>query len=104
MFVPVAVRLLACLSVRQPGLSHTAMAHQVSVEYPKLVATDMMIRAHETQRIKDQMNALFALHTQQPTQRILEACERDHYLIANEAVKFGLADRVEKKIPALSAL
>lgn len=82
----------------------TVMIHQVSVEYPKLVATDMMIRAHETQRIKDQMNALFAVHTQQSTQRILEACERDNYLIAQEAVKFGLADRVDRKIPALSSL
>lgn len=79
----------------------TVMIHQVSVEYPKMAATDVMIRAEETQRIKHQMNRLFSRHTAQPEDRILEACERDKYFVAADAVEFGLVDKIEMTIPGV---
>ncbi|EKX35944.1 hypothetical protein GUITHDRAFT_79190 [Guillardia theta CCMP2712] len=61
------------------------MLHQPSII--QMVATDIMIRAHETLRTKEIMNSLLAKLTKQSEKKISEICERDHYLTATEAVR-----------------
>lgn len=57
-------------------------------------ASDIVIAANETQRLKDHLYRLFNQHTGQPVERIERDLERDIYLSAPEAVEYGLADAV----------
>jgi ATP-dependent Clp protease protease subunit len=57
-------------------------------------ASDIVIAAKETQRLKDRLYELFVRHTGQPHERIEKDLERDIYLSAQESVEYGLADAV----------
>ena len=57
-------------------------------------ATDIEIQAREILRLKDQLNRILAAHTGQPLEVIERDTDRDFYLTAEEAVKYGLVDKV----------
>jgi ATP-dependent Clp protease protease subunit len=60
-------------------------------------ATDIKIRAERILKIKDNLNKLLAKHTGQPIKKVEADTERDYYMNAEEAVAYGLADKVIKK-------
>lgn len=60
-------------------------------------ATDIAIQAEEILRVKDTMNSILAEKTGQTKQKIQEDTERDKYLTAEEAQKYGLIDDVITK-------
>lgn len=57
-------------------------------------ATDIMIHANETQRIKKTLNSLLAKHTNKSLEQIEKDCERDNFMSATEALEYGLIDKV----------
>jgi ATP-dependent Clp protease protease subunit len=57
-------------------------------------ATDIEIMAKEIMRLKKDLNQYFAERTGQPIEVIAHDTERDHYMTAEEAVKYGLIDKV----------
>lgn len=57
-------------------------------------ATDIEIEAKEIMRMKNELNSLLAEHSGQTIEKIKEDTERDHYLSAQEAVEYGLIDKV----------
>ncbi len=57
-------------------------------------ATDMEIHVREILAIKKRLNKIYAAQTGQPIQVIEEAIERDNFMTAEEAKKFGLVDDV----------
>ncbi len=57
-------------------------------------ATDIQIHAEEILKVKSRMNALMAKHTGQSLGNIEKDTERDRFLSATEAVKYGLVDAV----------
>lgn len=57
-------------------------------------ASDIEIRAREILRKKEVMTDLWARHTDQPRSRIEKDIERDHFLSAQQAVEYGIIDRV----------
>ena len=57
-------------------------------------ATDIELEAKEILRMKSMLNGLLSEHTGQPLKKIKEDTERDHYLSAQQAVEYGLIDRV----------
>jgi len=57
-------------------------------------ATDIQIHAEEAIASRRRMEELYALHTGQPIERIHEDMERDRYFTAEQAVAYGLIDRV----------
>src|SRR5574344_244783 len=61
-------------------------------------ATDIELEAKEILRMKNMLNGLFAEHTGQPIEKIKEDTERDHYLSAQEAMDYGLIDKVVEHI------
>lgn len=63
-------------------------------------ATDIKIQAEEILRVKETMNKILAFKTGQPIKKIEEDTERDHYLTADEAKKYGLVDDVIKTTAA----
>lgn len=57
-------------------------------------ATDIEIEAKEILRMKDMLNGLLSIHTGQPLEKIKEDTERDYFMGAQEAVEYGLIDKV----------
>jgi ATP-dependent Clp protease protease subunit len=70
------------------------MIHQVSCGIPRLPGTDIEIQAREILRSKHVINELLARHTGRPVAQISHDTERDHYMSAEEAVAYGMADRI----------
>lgn len=61
-------------------------------------ATDIEIEAKEILRMKNMLNNLLAEHSGQSIDKIKEDTERDYYMSAQEAVEYGLIDKVISKI------
>lgn len=59
-------------------------------------ATDIKIQAEEILRIKDRLNTVLAEKTGQPKKKVEQDTERDYYMSAEEAKKYGLVDDVIK--------
>ena len=59
----------------------------------------MEIHAREILYLKQKLNSLLAQHTGQSVETIERDTDRDNFLSAEEAVQYGLVDRVlEKRI------
>ncbi|MCC6102995.1 MAG: ATP-dependent Clp protease proteolytic subunit [Olegusella sp.] len=56
--------------------------------------TDIQIVADETKWIRNHMNELLASYTGQSIEKINKDTERDNYMRAQEALEYGLVDRV----------
>lgn len=57
-------------------------------------STDVQIHAKEMDRVRSSLNAILARHTGQSIRRIARDTERDYFLTAEEACKYGLADEM----------
>ena len=57
-------------------------------------ATDINIVAEQILKTKRKLNEILAANTGQPLEVIERDTERDNYMTAQEAVKYGLIDRV----------
>ena len=57
-------------------------------------ATDIQIQAEEILRLRKRINDVLVTHTGQPEDKIATDTERDFYLDAEAAVKYGLVDEV----------
>ncbi|MHC4396672.1 MAG: ClpP family protease [Planctomycetota bacterium] len=57
-------------------------------------AADIKIQAEEILKAKAMINELLAKHTGQSIEKIAEETERDRYMTAEEACKYGLIDEV----------
>jgi len=62
------------------------------------VAVDIHIQAQEMERLRDELNAILAESSGQPLEKIQKDTDRDFYMTADEAIKYGLADKVVDKI------
>ena len=69
------------------------MIHQPSAGTQGQI-TDMAIHMKRLQTIKDRMNRILAENTGKSVEEVTAACERDNFMTAQEALAFGLIDRV----------
>ena len=69
------------------------MIHQPSAGTQGQI-TDMAIHMKRLQTIKERMNAILAENTGKSVEEVTAACERDNFMTAQEALAFGLIDRV----------
>lgn len=60
-------------------------------------ATDVDIHAREIIKTKATLNDIIARHTGQPLEKVSRDTERDYYMSAQEAVEYGLIDKVITK-------
>jgi ATP-dependent Clp protease protease subunit len=74
------------------------MVHQPSGGYQGQ-ATDILIHAEETKRVKQRLNEIYVRHTGRDMKSIQEALERDNFMDAQGAKDFGLIDQVLEKRP-----
>lgn len=69
------------------------MVHQPSGGYQGQ-ATDIMIHAQFTERLKRRLNEIYVRHTGQDYETIHNAMERDNFLTTEQALELGLIDKV----------
>jgi len=74
------------------------MVHQPSGGFQGQ-ATDILIHAEETKRVKQRLNEIYVRHTGRAIKLIQEALERDNFMDADGAKEFGLVDEVLEKRP-----
>ncbi len=60
-------------------------------------ATDIEIHAKEIARIKRDLNKIYEKHTHQTYDKIVASMERDNFMSPEEALEFGLIDKVIEK-------
>lgn len=60
-------------------------------------ATDIEIEAKEIMRMKNMLNSILAENCSQPIDKIKKDTERDYYMSAQEALEYGLIDKVVTK-------
>jgi ATP-dependent Clp protease protease subunit len=86
------------LTAGHPGMRFSlpnsrVMVHQPSGGYQGQ-ATDIMIHARETQKLKDRLNEIYVRHTGQPIEAVEAALERDNFMSAEDAKAWGLIDEI----------
>lgn len=59
-------------------------------------ATDIAITARQILKLKDRLNRILAKNTGKPLSEIEKDVERDYFMAADEAKKYGLVDEVYK--------
>ena len=69
------------------------MIHQPSAGTQGQI-TDMAIHLKRLESIKARMNKILAENTGKSVEEITDACERDNFMTSQEALDFGLVDRV----------
>ena len=69
------------------------MIHQPSAGTQGQI-TDMAIHLERLQTIKKRMNTILAENCGRSVEEVAAACERDHFMTAEEAQAFGLIDKV----------
>ncbi|PSF37682.1 ATP-dependent Clp protease proteolytic subunit [Aphanothece hegewaldii CCALA 016] len=70
------------------------MIHQPLGGTGRRQATDIEIEAKQILRVRSELNELLAKHTGQPLSKIEKDTDRDYFMSAQEAVEYGLIDKV----------
>ena len=86
------------LTAGEPGMrfslpNSSIMVHQPSGGYQGQ-ATDIMIHARHTERLKRRLNEIYVKHTGQTLKKVEEALERDNFMTPEEAKDWGLIDEI----------
>ena len=71
------------------------MVHQPSAGFQGQ-ATDIEIHANEVLSLKKRLNEIYSKHTGKKIEDIQQVMERDRYFSPEEAVEFGLIDKIVK--------
>ena len=61
-------------------------------------ASDINIQAQEILRLRSRLEEILAKHTKQPLERIKKDTDRDYFMSAEEAKKYGVVDEVIAKL------
>ena len=91
------------LTAGEPGMRFSLpnsriMVHQPSGGYQGQ-ATDIMIHAQETQKLKNRLNEIYVTHTGQKLKAVEAALERDNFMSPDEAKDWGLIDEILTRRP-----
>lgn len=62
-------------------------------------SSDIEIQTAEIVRIKETLNHLIADETGQPYEKVVKDTDRDNFMTAQEAKKYGLIDKIVKELP-----
>ena len=88
------------ISSREKGKRYSLPNSRIMVHQPSAgfhgQATDIQI-TKEILSLKERLNKIYSKHTGKSINEISEALERDNFMTAEEAKKFGLIDSVVEK-------
>ena len=92
-----AVLLAAGAKGKRMALPHSRILIHQPLGGAQGQATDIQIQAKEIVRTREVLNEILCKHTGQPLEVIQRDTERDFFLSAEEAQKYGLLDKVVAK-------
>ena len=86
------------LAAGEKGLRYSLPNSRVMVHQPsggfQGQATDILIHARETEKLKRRLNEIYVTHTGRDLSEVEEALERDRFMSPDEAKDWGLIDEV----------
>ena len=86
------------LMAGEPGMRYALPNAEVMIHQPSGgahgQATDVQLHAQWLLRTKTKMNALMSEMTGQPLEKIQQDVERDYFMTAEEALKYGIIDKI----------
>ena len=86
------------------GMRHLYPHSRVLIHQPLITgrmvaaAVDINIQAQEMERLREELNNILAKASGQPLEKIQQDTDRDFYLNAQEAIEYGLADKIVEEI------
>lgn len=88
--------LLLCAG--SSGIRYALPNSQIMIHQPlggfQGQATDIDIHAREVLRLRERLNEILSKHSGQPLEKIAQDTERDYFMSAEEAMAYGLVDKV----------
>jgi len=91
------------LTAGEKGLRYALPNSRIMIHQPsggaQGQATDIEIQAKEILKLRKRLNEIYVKHTGQSFDTISSNVERDNFMSAEEAKKFGLIDQVVEKRP-----
>ena len=89
------------LTAGEPGMRYALPNSRIMIHQPsggfRGQATDIEIHAKEILNLKKRLNNMYVQHTGKSLSVIEKAMERDNFMSAEEALKFGLIDKIVTK-------
>lgn len=86
------------LGAGQKGMRYALPHSRIMIHQPlggaQGQASDIHIHAKEILRLRDELNQILAEHTGQDLEKIREDTERDYFMTAQNAMEYGLIDKV----------
>jgi ATP-dependent Clp protease protease subunit len=86
------------LTAGEPGMRYALPNSRILIHQPmggtQGQATDIDIQAREILRLRESLNKIMAHHTGQKLEKIAVDTERDYFMSAEEAKKYGLIDKI----------
>lgn len=86
------------LAAGEPGMRYALPNSRILIHQPmggtQGQATDIDIQAKEILRLREALNKILAGHTGQKLSKISADTERDYFMSAEEAKKYGLIDKI----------
>ncbi len=94
-----AVLLAAGTKGKRFALPHSRVMIHQPLGGARGQASDIAIQAKEILKMKDTLNGILSNHTGQSVETIGKDTDRDNFMSADEAMAYGLVDKVVAKIP-----
>ncbi len=60
----------------------------------RVQATEIQIIANQIQKTKEKLTKILAKNSGQPYEKVLADCDRDNYMSAEEALEYGIVDKI----------
>ena len=92
-----ALLLAAGAKGRRSALPHSRIMIHQPLGGVQGQATDIDIQAKELLKMKDTVHRILVKHTGQPIERIRQDTERDFFMSAEDALEYGIVDKIIKK-------
>ena len=89
-----AVLLCAGESGKRSGLSHSRVMIHQPLSGAQGQASDIEIAAKEVLKVKDELYHIIANHSGQTFDKVYEDSDRDYWMKAEEAKKYGMIDEI----------
>ncbi len=92
-----ALLLAAGAEKKRFSLPHSRIMIHQPIGGAQGQASDIAIQAREISVLKDVLNGILSYHTGRPVDQVCRDTDRDTYLSTNEAIQYGLIDKLIEK-------
>ncbi|MAU26611.1 MAG: ATP-dependent Clp protease proteolytic subunit [Muricauda sp.] len=89
-----AVLLCAGAPGKRSGLTHSRVMIHQPMSGAQGQASDIEIAAKEVLKLKDELYEIISKHSGQPFEKVYEDSDRDYWMKAEEAKKYGMIDEI----------